>query len=323
MRIVTSTFLLIQLCILTTSAQSNYHKIEISGGYSVMRADGIVGDGDVFTDDVDDPLTLNQDIATAFPSPFSGLSALFPANPLSYSGKMHYPILHGFNGSATYNFTKYIGAKFEVSGNYRSNDIQTGTLPLVVACLPPSCTAVTLQSPQISQVYRGLIVYPSFFSRVSQQNYNYLGGIQIKNNSKEKRVKPFAHVLAGVSKQTVKLKDFTDSGDSFDSNSRARRIYGTDKISNTGFTMQFGGGLDIRLSKRLDLRVIQFDYNPVRIKEQQILAFQQPITGVNIPNNLTFLNTASPDFTQYSPFDIKVRSRWQNNFRIGIGVVFH
>jgi opacity protein-like surface antigen len=304
----------------TVFTQETYHKIEVSGSYSIMLAKGIVGDGDIFTDDLNDPLP-SPNVITAIPNN----TTLFPATPLSFSGNRHRAKLHGFNGSITYNFSKYVGAKVEVSGNFRSNDVQTGTVALVVPCLLPlgPCTAVTLQSPQIANTWRALIAYSPRTSETNQKHYNYLGGIQIKNNSTEKKVKPFAHAMAGVSQQTVELKDFTDNGNTFDRANDARKIFGTDKISNTGFALQFGGGLDIRLSKRIDLRVVQVDYNPVKIKEQEILGFQQAITGINILNNPTFLNTASPGFTQYSPYDIRVRSRWQQNLRFGFGIVFH
>lgn len=136
--------------------------------------------------------------------------------------------------------------------------------------------------------------------------------MQIKNNSTENRVKPFAHALAGISRQSVKFKEFRQLDKS---------ILGSDKFTNTGFTMQFGGGIDIRLSRRLDLRVVQFDYNPVRIKEQQIVAFKQPITNLGIPNNLALPNLSTA--TVYSNNDTRIRSRWQNNLRIGFGIVFH
>lgn len=307
------------LFISTGLAQEEYHKIEVSGGYSLMQANGIVGDGDVFTDDVNDQLTNTNPTFSAI------TPALSITTPGSFSGKRHRARMQGFSASAVYNFSKYFGAKIEISGNYRSNDVQTGAVPLIVPCLLPlgPCTGVTQQSPQINNTYRALIVYSPATSRTDQTHYNYLGGIQFKNNSKEKRFKPFAHAMAGAAQQTVKLKDFTDNGNTFDRANDARKIFGTDKISNTGLAMQFGGGIDIRVGKHFDIRVIQVDYNPVKIKEQQILAVQQAITGINIPNNLTFLNTASPGFTQYSAYDIRVRNRWQNNLRIGFGIVFH
>lgn len=37
------------------------------------------------------------------------------------------------------------------------------------------------------------------------------------------------------------------------------------RVSDTGLAAALGGGLDIRLNKRLDLRAIQVDYNPTRL----------------------------------------------------------
>jgi hypothetical protein len=89
--------------------------------------------------------------------------------------------------------------------------------------------------------------------------------VQIKDNSKDKRIKPFAHFLLGVARQSVKYKE---SGPIF---FNALNL-GTDKVTNNGFSWALGGGLDIRVHRRIDIRVIQLDYNPVRTKEQTILA---------------------------------------------------
>lgn len=305
------------LVVYSIAQKKEYHKIEVSGNYSILMANGIVGDGDVFSDDLKDPLT------NTFPTfPSSTIPASELTTPGSFSGKRHRATMHGFSGSAVYNFSKYLGAKVEISGNYRSNEVQADSVFLVVPCQLPlgPCTGTTIDNPN---TFRALIVYSLGNSRTSQKNYNYLGGIQIKNNSTEKRIKPFAHIMAGISQQTVKLKDFTDNGNTFDRANDASKIFGTDKISNSGLAMQFGGGIDIRLNNRIDIRVVQVDYNPVKIKEKEILAVRQAVTGINIVNNLTFLNTASPGFTQYSAYDIRVRERWQNNLRIGFGIVFH
>jgi hypothetical protein len=36
--------------------------------------------------------------------------------------------------------------------------------------------------------------------------------------------------------------------------------------SSTGFSGVIGGGLDIRAGKRIDVRVIQVDYNPTHVE---------------------------------------------------------
>jgi opacity protein-like surface antigen len=101
----------------------------------------------------------------------------------------------------------------------------------------------------------------------------YLGGVQFKNNIKgEARFKPFAHVLAGIARQYAGTGG-TGTGSS---------------SSHNDFAMLFGGGIDVKLNKRVDLRVIQFDYNPIFVKTRN-----------------------------------GIEGYTQNNFRIGIGLVFH
>jgi hypothetical protein len=81
--------------------------------------------------------------------------------------------------------------------------------------------------------------------KVDAKTHNILGGVQIKDNSKETTVKPFAHVMAGFI------------------NARASSLGVSD--SSTGFSGLIGGGLDIRAGKRIDVRVIQADYNPTHV----------------------------------------------------------
>jgi opacity protein-like surface antigen len=135
---------------------------------------------------------------------------------------------HGFEVSATGNFSRYLGAKFDVTGHYHSDEL-----------------FFTLEP-----------------GNVDQSVYNILGGIQIKDNSDDGgRFRPFGHVLAGVGIArtdfdvpdllvATPFQDFEDF-QNFD-----------DDFDETGFAAAFGGGVDIRLSDRVDLRAIQVDYNP-------------------------------------------------------------
>jgi opacity protein-like surface antigen len=77
--------------------------------------------------------------------------------------------------------------------------------------------------------------------------HTLVGGVEFKDNAKETRVKPFAHLMAGVGHSRVEVEavDLTES--------------------NTGFSAVIGGGLDFRVSDRVDFRAVQFDYNPTRL----------------------------------------------------------
>ena len=116
--------------------------------------------------------------------------------------------------------------------------------------------------------------------------HNILGGIQIKDNSNEGRFKPFAHALVGVGRTSADLSEFDNSLEDFD---------------DAGFAAAIGGGLDVRVSRKIDVRVFQFDYNPMRF-----------------------------DFTDFGASGIVGTPTFQgnlkrtlHNFRIGIGIVFH
>jgi hypothetical protein len=136
---------------------------------------------------------------------------------------------HGFNAAVTGNISRYVGLKFDVSGHFKSQ-----TLPIF-----------SIQNAV----------------DVDSRLFNFLGGVQIKDNSSDKTFKPFAHALAGVA---------------YGRNHFSLRQAGCvaifpspcpveETLSETGFGGAFGGGIDIRASDRIDIRVIQIDYNPTRL----------------------------------------------------------
>ncbi len=137
---------------------------------------------------------------------------------------------NGFNASITGNFTRYVGLKGDFSGHFKSK-----TFPIGAASVDIDSTV-----------------------------YNFLGGVQIKDNSKETRFKPFVHALIGAARVRNKI-DF--------SNNVCAAVFPSPcpvdaTETETGFAGAFGGGLDIRAGKRVDIRVIQFDYNPTHVFDQ-------------------------------------------------------
>lgn len=126
---------------------------------------------------------------------------------------------------------------------------------------------------------------------------NYLGGIQIKNNDKEgPRFKPFAHALFGFAVQKVDV-DSPNLG----------AVFGISDFhtNETSFSMAFGGGVDIKLNKRIDVRAGQIDWNIINRGDQQ--------TGIVL--------TPTPLQTVGSPFVIP--GARQDNLRLSIGIVIH
>jgi opacity protein-like surface antigen len=88
-----------------------------------------------------------------------------------------------------------------------------------------------------------------------RQQYNLLGGLQFKARNKT-RATPFAHALFGGGLFRGFSAVLTP----------ASNTYFFDDA--TSFAMAFGGGLDIRASKRITIRAIQADYNPTFFGQQ-------------------------------------------------------
>lgn len=146
---------------------------------------------------------------------------------------------NGAEAAIVVNVHRYVGIKGDFSAAFRNEDFsfQTGT----------GTTANTISL------------------RASSQLYNYLGGVQFKDNSSDARFKPFAHVLVGAATGRTKYKNITCSNTS--AASGCSTIIANGLASNdteTGLAGAFGGGLDIKLSDHVDFRAIQVDYNPIR-----------------------------------------------------------
>jgi hypothetical protein len=109
------------------------------------------------------------------------------------------------------------------------------------------------------------------------RTFNFTGGPQARFPNKS-RVTPFARVLAGVAHNRLSIETappvILDPGN---------------RLNLTDFTMLFGGGLDVRVGDRVSLRIVQFDYNPVFIRERP---------------------------------DLGIDSTRLDNFRVSVGVVF-
>lgn len=146
---------------------------------------------------------------------------------------------NGFEAAAVGNVHRFFGIKGDFSAAYRSKDFSS---PIIT------------NNGATTTTYTG---------RSKNSLYNFLGGVQVKDNSSETKVKPFAHVLLGVgygrSSYTCSTSSAGGSCSSFNN-----------ALSRTGFAGAFGGGLDVRLNKRIGLRVIQVDYNPVRLDGQTL-----------------------------------------------------
>ena len=145
---------------------------------------------------------------------------------------------NGVEASGVYNLTRYIGLKGDFSAHFQRRKF-TGDFTD-----PITGTTTTVSV------------------RNDNSLYNFLGGVQIKDNSKSGRWKPFAHALVGAATARSKFRDIactTSAG------TTCPVGFDNDTFSDTGLAGAFGGGLDIRLNDHIQIRAIQADYNPVRV----------------------------------------------------------
>lgn len=137
----------------------------------------------------------------------------------------------GFNVSGVYNVNRYIGIKGDVSGTFNKSRF---LLPVTTGTNPPQRVVFDIRSSL----------------------YNFLGGIQIKDNASKARFKPFAHALVGVGYQKTKVKSIECPAGII--------CGGSADSGRTGLAAAFGGGLDTRINEKLDFRAFQVDYNPIK-----------------------------------------------------------
>jgi opacity protein-like surface antigen len=98
--------------------------------------------------------------------------------------------------------------------------------------------------------------------------------------------RPFVHALAGVARQTSKDVQTSTGPFAFSINDRT-----------TSLALKLGGGVDVRLSPRVDLRIIEIDYEPIFAKDRNT-----PVNGF---------------------FEQRVKGKTAQNVTFGVGIVWH
>jgi opacity protein-like surface antigen len=121
--------------------------------------------------------------------------------------------------------------------------------------------------------------------------YYFLGGPTWKVRSGS-RVEPFARVMAGAAHTRFRAATTTPVGGGTSTSSF--------RVGSTDFAAAVGGGLDVRLTDRAKLRLIQIDYAPVFLRDRTVDVLGN--TGVLQPTDL--------------------EGQRQDNVRFSIGFVF-
>lgn len=140
----------------------------------------------------------------------------------------------GFEASIIGNVNRYLGLKGDFSMYFNNRSIKGG---IFSSCVGTTCTD-SIQD-----------------FKVDSRAAYFMGGPEIKGRNRT-RFTPFAHALFGL---VNSHSEFSTTG----------ALNLSDKASETGFTMAFGGGLDIRASKRISIRSM-IDYNPTFLKGSEI-----------------------------------------------------
>ena len=132
---------------------------------------------------------------------------------------------------------------------------------------------------------RKTFVDPTVNLEVKYKNNQFFGGVQVKNNVKDgTRWRPFGHLLVGFADQR-----FNANG-SVLTPGRVNLV--ATSLDTQDFSMLLGGGLDVKVHDHIDIRAVQFDFNPIFFGDKTL-------GGFNLANGS------------------------QNNIRMSFGVVFH
>jgi|SRR5215471_4270294 len=99
--------------------------------------------------------------------------------------------------------------------------------------------------------------------------FQIAGGIKLQDNANATRFRPFAQALIGIA-HASKLPRLLEE------NASGKTV---SVLSGAGLAFGLGGGLDIRLTRKLELRALQIDYNPVRLKGE---TFQNVRLGIGV-----------------------------------------
>lgn len=137
---------------------------------------------------------------------------------------------NGVNFAGVYNFSRYVGIRGDVSATFNGGNVD---IPINLNVRVTGDTRNSL--------------------------YNFLGGVQFKDNSDDRRFKPFAHLLVGAGHARTRANlTCTPSAN-------CGGVIISQTEDETGFAGAFGAGIDVKINDRFDFRLGQLDYNPVKL----------------------------------------------------------
>jgi opacity protein-like surface antigen len=132
---------------------------------------------------------------------------------------------HGLEFSVKRNLNQRLGIKGDFSAHFLSYSGPVGV------CLQTPC--IPIQQP----------------AQLNPRMFDFLAGPEVRLGNTRWRVSPFTYAMAGIAHGTATFKT---SGSAFNL---------SQSISETGFAMALGGGVDVRLARRFSVRT-SMDFNP-------------------------------------------------------------
>src|SRR5438876_11552486 len=166
-----SLFILASASIATAQKSTDYPKVEVYGGYSLGRFESNLSQAS-FT-------------SSSGTESFSNLCSSATGDMIGPNFQKFFCTRRNFNGfdaSITRNVSKYVGIQGDLTGHFKSQTyVDKFTPPGVTQTIP-----------------------------TRERVWNFLGGVQIKNNGRDARVKPFGHALAGFARYTNRQQQTLD-----------------------------------------------------------------------------------------------------------------
>ncbi|MBS1526700.1 MAG: hypothetical protein JST19_13670 [Bacteroidetes bacterium] len=209
------------------------------------------------------------------------------------SGKNRSHQLNGFDVSGAYQLSDHFAAKasFGWLTGSATTDIPGGSFGRGSAAQPTFVLVVPGYSGQ----------------HTAQSYYSVSAGVEYKDFKSPHKLKPFGQLMIGLG--------FENASSNLTSSTHAI-IYQTQnlKVNTTAFSIDAGAGLDIKLTKNFDLRIIQVDFVPTFSFKTDI----QKTGDLRGP----FPFTSFPNDRLYTLQTVTTNNGFQANFRFGAGIVF-
>ena len=358
-------FMLLCVAILSVPLQAeDFNKFEVYGGFSYLWNDVNANPG-----------------VNSFQQYYFNESNLYFGNIILFLPLYHsltnpprFQGLPGFEVSGTYNFNKWLGveAGFQRhSGQQVLNQTlhyfdynNTGLFSTTITQTPVDPNHGSPQLPTTNSYSNAAnsTTDASGFGTADLSRNTFLVGPKFTLRSRS-RFAPFAHIQFGVTQYKrnnfIMRYSINSLGEEYSVDDKGNKnllekvtydLKGklTDgKISNLGFAMSVGGGIDLNVNKRISIRLIQADYLPTRHRfnykyrddstsdiSDYTYTTVQVVQGPADPpgsGNCQNGNSQCYDYTQetqnrvtytgWRHFSYSVPSQFMNNLKLSAGIV--